>query len=138
VLKAGHFCRFPAWAKELAGQVVGIHDSDTLTLLTPERRSVRVRLHAIDTPESRQPCSTRARQELSELVFRQTVRVEVMDTDRYGGTVEQVWIGNFNVNAELVRRGGAWIYRQYNHDLTASGAGERSEGCPARAVGAAC
>jgi endonuclease YncB( thermonuclease family) len=105
----------PAWAEELAGQVVGIHDGDTLTLLTPERRQVRVRLHAIDTPESRQPYGTRARQELSKLAFRQTVRVEVTDTGRNGRTVGQVWVGNLNVNAELVRRGAAWVYRQYNH-----------------------
>jgi endonuclease YncB( thermonuclease family) len=106
----------PVWAEELVGQVVGIHGGDTLTLLTAEHRQVRVRLHAIDTPESRQPYGTRARQELSDLAFRQTVRVEVMDTDRYGRTVGQVWAGSLNVNAELVRRGAAWVYRQYNRD----------------------
>jgi endonuclease YncB( thermonuclease family) len=106
----------PAWAETLLGRVVSIHDGDTLTLLTPERRQVRVRLHAIDTPESRQPYGTRARQELADLAFSREVRVEVEDTDRYGRSVGQVWVGTLNVNAELVRRGAAWVYRQYNHD----------------------
>jgi endonuclease YncB( thermonuclease family) len=106
----------PGWAEELRGRVVGVHDGDTLTLLTPERRQVRVRLHGIDAPESRQPYGARAQQELSSLAFRQTVRVVVADTDRYGRTVGRVWAGAVDVNAELVRRGAAWVYRQYNRD----------------------
>ncbi|MBC9176163.1 thermonuclease family protein [Roseomonas ludipueritiae] len=107
---------FPALAEELAGRVVGVHGGDTLTLLTPERRQVKVRLHAIDTPESRQPYGTRARQELAQLAFQKVVRVAVIDTDRYGRTVGQVCVGGLNVNVELVRRGAAWVYRQYNRD----------------------
>jgi endonuclease YncB( thermonuclease family) len=108
----------PARAETLLGRVVAIHDGDTLTLLTPERRQVRVRLHAVDTPESRQPYGMRARQELADLTFSRDVRVEVEDTDRYGRTVGQVWVGALNVNAELVYRGAAWVYRQYNRDPT--------------------
>lgn len=106
----------PAAATELLGQVVGIHDGDTLTLLTPENRQVRVRLAGIDAPESRQPYGTRAQQVLSSLSFRQRVRVVVQDTDRYGRTVGRVWAGALDLNAELVRRGAAWVYRQYNRD----------------------
>jgi endonuclease YncB( thermonuclease family) len=108
----------PALAAELLGQVVGIHDGDTLTLLTPENRQVRIRLAGIDAPESRQPYGTRAQQELSALGFRKQARVVVQDTDRYGRTVGQVWVDRLNVNAELVRRGAAWVYPQYNQDPT--------------------
>jgi len=73
----------PALAAELRGLVVGVHDGDTLTLLTPEKRQVKVRLAEIDTPESRQPYGTRARQALAEMAFRQEARV-VVDTNRYG------------------------------------------------------
>lgn len=105
-----------ALAADLLGLVVGIQDGDTLTLLTPERRQVRVRLYGIDAPESRQPYGARAQQELTAMVFRQQVRVSVEDTDHYGRTVGRVWAGSLDVNAELVRRGAAWVYRQYNRD----------------------
>ncbi|WP_233553524.1 thermonuclease family protein [Teichococcus wenyumeiae] len=116
LLAALLFATSPAFAAELLGQGVGIQDGDTLTLLTPERRQVRVRLYGIDAPESRQPYGTRAQQELSALVFRKQVRVTVEDTDHYGRTVGRIWAGSLDVNAELVRRGAAWVYRQYNRD----------------------
>jgi endonuclease YncB( thermonuclease family) len=97
----------PALAAELLGQVVAIHDGNTLTLLTPERRQVRVRLYGIDAPESRQPYGTRAQQELSALVFRKQILVTVEDTDHYGRTVGRIWVDRLDVNAELVRRGAA-------------------------------
>ncbi|HWL69449.1 MAG TPA: thermonuclease family protein [Geminicoccus sp.] len=106
----------PALATELRGLVVGVHDGDTLTLLTPEKQQVKVRLAEIDTPESRQPYGTRARQALADLAFRQQVRVVVVDTDRYGRTVGRVFVGATDVNAALVRQGAAWVYRQYAHD----------------------
>ncbi len=105
-----------AAAQDLTGRVVGITDGDTLTLLVNRRQQVRVRLSDIDTPERRQPYGTRARQDLSGLVFRKTVRVVVRDTDRYGRTVGRVHAGAVDVNAELVRLGAAWVYRDYSND----------------------
>jgi endonuclease YncB( thermonuclease family) len=96
--------------------VVGITDGDTLTLLTDRREQFRVRLAEIDTPESRQPYGARSRQSLSDLVFRKSVRVAVIDTDRYGRTVGRVYAGAQDVNAEMVRRGAAWVYRRYSTD----------------------
>jgi endonuclease YncB( thermonuclease family) len=106
----------PALAEELRGLVVGITDGDTLTLLTPERREVKIRLAEIDTPESAQPYGTRSRQALSDLAFQQHVRVDVQDIDRYGRTVGRIYAGRVDVNAEMVRRGAAWVYRRYSRD----------------------
>lgn len=105
-----------AAAADLSGRVVGIADGDTLTLLTPEKRQVRVRLAGIDTPERAQPYGSRARQELSDLAFGKEADVAVQDNDRYGRTVGRVRTGGLDVNAEMVRRGAAWVYRQYNRD----------------------
>ena len=106
----------PAHATEYTGKVVGISDGDTLTLLTPEKQQVKVRLAEIDTPESRQPYGTRAKQALSDLAYGKEARVVVQDTDKYGRTVGRVYVGGVDVNAELVRQGAAWVYRQYAKD----------------------
>jgi endonuclease YncB( thermonuclease family) len=109
----------PLLAAEYTGKVVGISDGDTLTLLVPDGTSfkqVKVRLGEIDTPERKQPYGTRAQQALSDLAFNQQARVVVQDTDRYGRTVGRVYVGGTDVNAELVKQGAAWAYRQYLKD----------------------
>lgn len=109
----------PLPAAEYAGRVVGVSDGDTLTLLVPDGASfkqVKVRLGEIDTPESKQPYGERAKQTLSDLAFGKQARVVVQDTDRYGRTVGRVYVGNLDVNAEMIGRGAAWVYRDYAKD----------------------
>lgn len=40
----------------------------------------------------------------------------VQDTDRYGRVVGRVYRGGLDVNAELVKQGAAWVYRNYAKD----------------------
>ncbi len=113
------FFTVPLPAAEYLGKVVGITDGDTLTLLVPDGASykqVKVRLGEIDTPESRQPYGERAKQALSDLAYNKQARVVVQDTDKYGRTVGRVYVGSLDVNAELVKQGAAWVYRQYLKD----------------------
>lgn len=105
-------------AQDVAGRVVAIADGDTLTVLTAAQQQVRVRLAEIDTPEAAQPYGSRARQELSELAFGKDVQVVVQDIDRYGRTVGRVRVSGQDVNVEMVRRGAAWVYRQYSRDVS--------------------
>lgn len=98
---------------QISGHVISIADGDTLTLLTADKEHVKVRLAEIDTPEKKQPYGQRAKQELASLTFNQTARVRVIDTDRYGRVVGRVVVDDLDVNAELVRRGAAWVYRDY-------------------------
>lgn len=106
----------PLAAAEYIGKVIGVSDGDTLTLLTAEKQQVKVRLGEIDTPESGQPYGARAKQALSDLAFGKTARVVVQDTDRYGRKVGRVFVGATDVNAELVKQGAAWVYRQFAKD----------------------
>ena len=100
--------------RTLTGRVVGITDGDTLTLLV-DREQVRVRLAQIDAPESDQSYGKKAKAALSALAFGKQARVEVVDIDRYGRTVGEVFVDGIDVNREMVREGYAWAYTKYSH-----------------------
>jgi endonuclease YncB( thermonuclease family) len=103
-------------AAEITGRVVGVTDGDTLTLLTPQRRQLTIRLLEIDAPEGGQPYGERSKQALSQLVFRRDVRIVENGKDQYGRTLGRIYVGVVDVNAEMVRAGSAWAYRQYLTD----------------------
>jgi endonuclease YncB( thermonuclease family) len=77
---------------------------------------IRIRLHAIDAPESDQPHGRNARQVLSSLVFGKAVEVEPYEQDRYDRLVARLWLAHLDVNAEMVSRGMARTYRRYADD----------------------
>lgn len=112
------FGTFPALAEQLSGHVVGVHDGDTITVLTADKRSLRTRLVEIDAPESDQPYGMRAKQALSGLIFDKQVVIEVSGIDRYGRTLGRVFRDGMDINAEMVRLGYAWVYRRYVTDET--------------------
>ena len=101
----------PALA-DVRGQVVSVHDGDTLTVLI-DRRQVRVRLTDIDAPELKQPFGTRSRQSLSNLCFGKIAALDVRGHDRYRRTLAQVTCAGKDANAEQVRRGYAWTFVRY-------------------------
>ena len=87
----------PAAADVLQGKVVGITDGDTLTVLDAQRHQHRIRLNGIDAPESSQPFGQVSKQNLSRLVFGQTVSVIWHKTDRYGRIVGTIMRGQTDV-----------------------------------------
>jgi endonuclease YncB( thermonuclease family) len=97
------------------GKVISVTDGDTIGVLY-RGGQLKVRLAEIDTPEKGQPYGTRARQALSALVFNQVVNVVETDRDRYGRIVGRVYVDGIDVNAEMVLRGHAWVYRKYATD----------------------
>ena len=106
----------PLSAETLQGKVVGVTDGDTVRLLVNGRDLYMVRLGEIDAPESGQPFGRTSKQMLSDLVFGQTVSARVTDVDRFGRSVAAITRGGTNINAEMVKRGGAWAYRRYLSD----------------------
>ena len=103
-------------AEILRGKVVGIADGDTLTLLSPGNIQTRIRLFQIDAPEKSQAFGQNAKASLSELVFGRTIDVRVETHDRYGRTVGTLILEGSDINLEQIRRGMAWVYRQYAKD----------------------
>ena len=98
------------------GKVVKITDGDTIVVLIEGNQQVKIRLEGIDCPESNQDFGNRAKQTVSDLCFRKNVVIQKSGEDRYGRTLGFVFVGDVNVNKELLRLGLAWHYKQYNKD----------------------
>jgi len=107
---------FSAWA-DFTGKVVGVADVDSITVLR-DREQVKVRLVDIDAPEEGQAFGKRSKQALEALVKGQEVRVVEHGQDRYHRTLGRIYRGDLDVNAEQVRQGIAWVFRQYAKDAS--------------------
>ena len=94
----------------MAETVVRVKDGDSL-VVDSNGREVEVRLADIDTPEFNQPRGDEAREALRSLVDGKEVRLELIGGDAYRRIVAHVFVGDLDVNAELVRRGLAWVRR---------------------------
>jgi micrococcal nuclease len=92
---------------KIAGKVIGISDGGTITILTQDMSSVKIRLEGIDAPESNQAFGSKAKDTLKALVGGKTVEVEKSREDRYGRTLGFVVVDGINVNAKLLEDGWA-------------------------------
>ena len=101
---------------DIEGRVVGVHDGDTITLLTADKTQIKIRLEGIEAPESKQAFGNRAKQELSGLIFDKQVVIKNHGVDLYGRTLGRIICGNLDVNLEMVKRGMAWHFLKYSKE----------------------
>jgi endonuclease YncB( thermonuclease family) len=97
------------------GRVVSITDGDTIKVLKAGIQ-VKIRLAAIDCPERGQPYGQAAKKFTANLVAGKIVKVWPTDTDRYGRIVAFIFVGDKNMNKELLSAGLAWHYKKYSRD----------------------
>jgi len=102
----------------LQGEVVGIADGDTLTLLDSSKTQYKIRLAGIDAPEKTQPFGNQSRQALARLAFRQHVVVEWTKYDRYRRIIGKVRLDGHDLNLAQVTGGMAWHYKEYEREQT--------------------
>lgn len=94
------------------GEAVKVLDGDTVQV-RKGREIVKVRLYGVDCPESRQSFGRQAAEFTEKQVLGKKVKVERVDTDRYGRVVGLISAGGKLLNRELVRAGYAWTYEAY-------------------------
>lgn len=101
----------------VTGTVVRVLDGDSLSVRAGNA-DMEVRLADVDAPEKGQPYADQARRSLSGLLQRRAVTLEVLDVDQYQRKVARVRrvSDGLDINAEVVRRGNAWVYRRYLRD----------------------
>ena len=103
-----------AKTKVIIGRCTKVSDGDTITVLDSEKVQHKVRLDRIDAPEKKQAFGEKSKQHLSEMVFGKDVRVEWQKKDRYQRILGIVFIGEKDVNLQMVKDGFAWHYKFYD------------------------
>jgi len=112
-----HTCDKPATTARLSGRVINVVDGNTLTVLANFER-YRIRLADIDAPKPDEPWGNRASLALAGKVFARTVRVDIADSDDRGRIVGTVWLGERNINREMIRDGAARVPQDDVRDPT--------------------
>jgi len=114
-----------AGIREVAGKVTKVSDGDTVHVVTAEGTKLRVRLYGMDAPETAktdrsgrlkspgQPWGDEAEKALAGKILDRSVRVQIIDVDRYRRMVAILWLDDRNINLEMVREGHAEAYKEY-------------------------
>ena len=93
-------------AHELGG-VISISDGDTIKILDSDKISYKIRLNKIDAPEKGQAYGEASKKHLSSLIAGKNVRVVWEKEDRYGRILGEVFLGEKNINLQMVKDGYA-------------------------------
>lgn len=106
------FVSCTAAAFSLEGRVVGVSDGDTITVLTPENRQIRVRFAGIDAPEKSQDFGQVSKKALSNMVYGRNVSLECVGQS-YDRQICSVFVDGQDVGYQQIANGNAWWYRAY-------------------------
>lgn len=111
------FCTY-ANSLELIGKVIKVSDGDTITLLTDDKVSHKVRLNDIDAPEKKQAFGNKSRDNLASYIAGEIVTVKYKSKDRYGRVLGTIYFDNLDINLQQIKNGYAWVYKQYSKNQT--------------------
>lgn len=99
------------------GKCIKVVDGDTLDLLTAENETIRFRFESIDCPERGQPFGSNATEFVKQAAIGRDITVYQTGVDtRYDRLTGFVYVGDYNLNAELLANGLAWHYKKYSED----------------------
>lgn len=96
------------------GQVIKVYDGDTITIASklPYDASplyrLSVRLNGIDTPEIKgktadeKQAAREARDALSGLIMNKQIRLENVESEKYGRILADVYLGDLHINKWLI------------------------------------
>lgn len=102
-------------AETISGQVIGVTDGDTITVLDSSKQQHKIRLAGIDAPEKQQPFGERSKQNLVELTFGKDVSVNWRKKHR-DRLIGKVTVNGADVSLEQLKAGMAWWYEKYRKE----------------------
>ena len=94
-----------------------VSDGDTIWVVDESGKRIKIRMNKIYAPEMNQPFGKESADRLAELVLGKYVTLESSGSDRYGRSLEVVFVetnaithAKMDVNLQLVKEGLAWQY----------------------------
>ena len=104
----------------ISGTVISVYDGDTLKVRDANGTVHDIRFGHIDAPEMSKPKQAYgiiARDALRALVLNKDVVVRELGNGGWGRTSGVVYLGQTNINLEMVKKGHAWHYKDYSKIL---------------------
>jgi endonuclease YncB( thermonuclease family) len=95
-----------------------IHDGDTLRVRSPKGEILKIRFACVDAPELKQPLGQESRNYLRSMINEAggKVKVKVINTDRYGRSVAEIWTKSGLLQSRMTGAGMAFAYDRYSKD----------------------
>jgi endonuclease YncB( thermonuclease family) len=92
-----------------------VHDGDTLRVRSPKGEVLKVRFACVDAPELKQPLGQESRNYLRSMINEAggKVKIQIVDVDRYGRSVGEIWTKSGLLQSRMVATGMAFAYDQY-------------------------
>jgi len=92
-----------------------VHDGDTMRVRSRTGAVLKIRFACIDAPELKQQLGQESRDTLRSYINESDgkVRIKVVDTDRYGRSVAEVWTKSGLLQSRMTGSGMAFAYDQY-------------------------
>jgi endonuclease YncB( thermonuclease family)/methylphosphotriester-DNA--protein-cysteine methyltransferase len=97
----------------IEGQVINVHDGDTITVLDKDKKKFHIRLQGIDAPELKQARGAESQANLSRMVMGKQVSIIWTKVDKYRRTVGTIMLNGKDMNIEQVKAGLAWHFKKY-------------------------
>jgi micrococcal nuclease len=112
--------------KRSAAHVVGVVDGDTVDVVIPPSRRVRVRIHGIDAPEKGESFSQRATAFMRVLMFARDVVLIGRDMDIHNRLVARVLVDDQDASVALLAAGLGCHYTRFDNDPALASAERRA------------
>lgn len=105
----------PASPNNKGFAVSRVIDGDTVEVIQNGNRD-KVRLKEIDAPEMSQPGGAASKNQLQRLIKGRQVQLRGTERDRYQRVLAEIFVGEKNINKQMVSLGHAWAYTRYQTD----------------------
>ena len=98
---------------KVPGKRTRVTDGDGLEAIASGFGELRIRLAYIDAPEHNQPWGQESNNELWHFTDASSLMFKLIEQDKYGRVVAEVWSQDRCINLEMVRKGHAWaVFRR--------------------------